>query len=446
MPGHDELRDDVLLHRIDDSAALLLDRGTGAILGVAGRASAALGRDGGPVEDRQVASALGDLGLTRGADPDRRAVLRSATAASLGLTTVILPAASAAASPATDGSTVADLSAPSDAPVVNLGRGGFAVTSLGSHAYVAAGGGGAPYVVKVDIPSMTVVGQVQVASNSAWPWAVVTDGTDLFVSTDDDRGIHRIALTGGGDGTGGMVVSGTISVATRVFDLALSGSYLFGLTNDSPSRIYKIALVGGGAGTAGMQQVSSLTLPTGENTGWRMEVVDGVAYTVHLTSPGRINVVDLDDGTSAAPVRLGGAVLETGEDRLRTVTSSGTDVFVVTETSPSVLVRFASSGGGEGSGGLLRLGALTLPSTAKPVALTSAGGYVFVGAYESTRTVNRVALSGGDAAAGGMRIDSTVVLPSTTGYTSLHDAVVVGDRLVFVSRGEFRLTSIPTGI
>ena len=451
MTEHRFLRDDLRIHWLDGGAALVLDRRTGRIVQVSGRAARSLrSADGEALRDPEVAAALSDLGLIEGTIPDRRAVLSTASVASLGLAVLSLPVAAAAASVDLAGAEPEDLDA-STAAVVSLGRAGFAVTSVGDDAYVAAGAGGSPYAVRLHVPSMTIVGQVQIAVTNAWPFAITTDGTDLFIGTDDDRTIHRVALTGGGEGTGGLSVLGAISISAAsgnaaAYDLARSGSFLYALTGGAPARVIKIALTGGGAGTGGMVVQNTLTLDSGENTGWRMEVMAGLAYATLLTNPGRVVAVDLTDGSSDVPVRLGGITLETGEDRPRVITSSGSDIFVATETSPSTLVRLATTGGGEGTGGLLRRGALTLTSTNKVNALTSAGGYVFAGAYESTRTVNRVALTGGDVGAGGMRVDSAMTLPGTTGYSGLHDAVVVGDRLVFVSRGQSAACSVDTGI
>lgn len=375
---------------------------------------------------------------------DRRDVLG---AAGLGITSLVLPAASAAASDGGGGS-AADLTAPTEA-ALSLGiNAAFAVTSSGDHAYVSVGSGSTPHIAKVDVAGFEVVGQVLLSESGDWGYGITTDDTDVFVGTDDGT-IYRVALTGGGGDTGGLNILGEISLdfADRdVRDVVRSGQYLYVLTSSNPARIVKIALTGGGAGTGGMLRVGALALDTGETSAWRMVAIDGTAYALMVTDPGRLVAVDLNDDSGDLPVRLGGVMFESGESNPVGLVASGGDVFATTLTSPSTLLRYATSGGGAGTGGLLRSGALTLTSTNEVRALAASGGYLFAGSYTSTRTVVRIALSGGDPAAGGMRIDDSVGLPFSNGYTSLHDAVVVGTRVAFVSRSDpGYLTRVATG-
>jgi hypothetical protein len=379
-----------------------------------------------------------------GMRPDRREVLRAVSLAPVGLAALTLPAAAAASSAIEPGQVVVEPLAASTSPL-SLGRSaGFAITHVGDYAYVGTLG---PYVVKVHVPTMTFAGELSLGSSSAgWPFAITTDGTDVFVATDDGRLVHRVAPTGGDGATGGMSLLGSVTLTHAAYALQGLGDHLYVAVSSNPTRIEKFATTGGGAGSGGLSSVGSLTLNSGESSVWDMAVAQGVLYALTLTAPSRVIAIEPNTDSSAAPTRLGALILETGEQGRRLVAVEG-ELFVLTESTPSSLVRLATTGGGDGTGGLQRLGALVIPSTAGARALATAGGFVFTGAYSSTRTVSRIALSGGEVGDAGMRIDDALTLQTVSGTTALHDATVVGTWLVFSSRTDpGYATQVATGL
>jgi hypothetical protein len=190
------------------------------------------------------------------------------------------------------------------------------------------------------------LGSIQLPSDEFSAGGIATDGTDLSVVTEYNRYVVRVALSGGGAGTGGLERLGSIQLPSTDGSLLHSvlavsghvsiGTWLFG----GAARIVKVRTSGGGAGTGGLERLGATALQTGEaNIGWA--VVSGGAFVYYgtTTSPGRMAKVDLKAGTDTLPERIDGLVLESGENDLGSAVRVGQYLHFGTGTYPGRVVR-----------------------------------------------------------------------------------------------------------
>ncbi len=223
------------------------------------------------------------------------------------------------------------------------------VTADGS-AVVALGNEGTS-LIRVDLKAgtddlPTRLGSIQLDSAEFSGGGIATDGTDLFVVTEFNRWVVRIALTGGGTGTGGLIRTGAIQLPAEDADylysiLAASGHLYIGTWRNSASaRIVKVRTSGGGAGSGGLERIGATALLTDErNIGWAVVTGSSFAYYGTTTTPGRVVKVDLRAGTDDLPQRVDGLTLATGENSLGSAVRVGQYLHFGTGTYPGRVVR-----------------------------------------------------------------------------------------------------------
>lgn len=223
------------------------------------------------------------------------------------------------------------------------------VTADGS-AVVALGNEGTS-LIRVDLKASTDdlptrLGSIQLAASEFSGGGLATDGTDLFLVTEFNRWVVRIALTGGGEGTGGLLRTGAIQLpaedANYLYSiLAVSGHLYIGTwLNSAPARIVKVRTSGGGAGTGGLERIGATTLLTDERSiGWAVVTGSSFAYYGTTTQPGRVVKVHLNAGTDVLPERVDGLTLVSGEDWLGSAVRIGQYLYFGTGTYPGRIVR-----------------------------------------------------------------------------------------------------------
>ena len=262
-------------------------------------------------------------------------------------------------------------------------------TSPGRVVKVALGDGDGP---------PTRIGAVTLGSQEDQLFASVLDsaaGHAYFGTRTMPGRVVKVAL-----GTGNVppsrigavtLASGENFLRSAVIDPA-SGHAWFG-TFTLPGRVVKVAL---GAGASPPQRVEGIILDSGEDklTSAVIDLANGEALFGTFTAPGRVVKIGLGTGTA----RLGAVTLDPGEDSLACaslgsaspgVALFGCDVF----GAPATLVKVAF---GPAGGSPIRVGAAVMESGEESmVSAADVGGAVFFGSNTQPGVVVQVAPGAG---------------------------------------------------
>jgi hypothetical protein len=257
----------------------------------------------------------------------------------------------------------------------------------GRHAYFPAMGTTSrpAAVAKFDLQTMTEVGVLPLASDENVAFPMVRVGNHLYIG------------------------------ARRNPDNSTTAS-------DNVGRLVKVRLDAppGDGVVAGMQRLGRLSFTTSadlqgiESRPLRIVVTADGSAVVGLGNQGTSLIrVDLRAGTDDLPLRLGSIQLPSAEFSGGGLATDGTDLYVVTEFGRYV-VRVGLSGGGTGTGGLQRLGAIQLPSDDADYlyAVLASGGHLYIGTWRNSAAARivKVRTSGGGEGTGGLeRIGATAL-------------------------------------
>lgn len=298
----------------------------------------------------------------------RRTALSGGAAATLGITSAVLPRASAAASPAA----VLDASfAQTSSVASDTGANGFSSYNLVD----LAAAGSSVFVASFDSPGsigelaaadLTVLGATELPFDLAG--RLVSDGTYLYatptaVTAPTEVQLSRITagvltatpttinlseftrvgalvvagselLVAGETATGSRITKVSTATMTVVGSLDIAGADLVDAALDSPylyavswnGSLIKVLLTGGPAGDGGMEVSAELDL--GDDDAYGIALLDDHAYLCDAGySDVAIRKVQLTGGSGAGGMEVVGRLVLTEEEDLRTATTDGSSLF-----------------------------------------------------------------------------------------------------------------------
>jgi hypothetical protein len=369
--------------------------------------------------------------LTTDVTASRRSVLRSGAAIGVGVTSFALPTAARAASDP-GSQEEAETFRRFDAVALSTATAGVGAASVdslfgpggvgpdGTHGYLAGVQSGSACVVKFRLSDLAIIGVLPVTGQTDTRGMVVVGSYAYLVTTSNgwNQYVQKVRLdapSGTGVVAGMLHLGGSGLVTDKMLGYGIivaDADHVVTSDWDNPtSKVYKTRIH---AGTDTLPEyLGSVTIHP-DNGSRALRSVAGIAsdgthlYATDETGPfentgevpSKISKIALSGnatpGTGGMEV-VGELVLAEGEGYPYALVANGGHVYVASWTSPTEgrgsVVKVATSGGTQpGSGGLERLGAITLgDGEASPSSLVLAGTHLYVGTFSDPARVVKVA-------------------------------------------------------